>query len=115
MKRKGTAYTLDEVKERVDKEFSHLNIEIIDDRYHNSYTKMRVQCKVCKHEFQKTLTSFINGNQCPKCVFKIRKVPHQLDLQKVTDLVNTKYIDLNLEVIDDKYVDRTTPIKVFNC
>lgn len=112
MTKRGIEYTLEEVIEKVNTEFSYLNIEIIDDQYQNSYTKMKVRCKICKYEFRKSLSSSIMGNQCPKCVYKIRKIPHQLDLKKVTDLVSTKYKNLNLEVIDGKYIDRETPMKV---
>ena len=52
------------------------------------------------------------GCECPKCIYKIRKLPHQLDLQKVIELVNTKYKHLNLEIVDDKYIDRNTRMKV---
>lgn len=94
-----TKYTIEFVKEYCKKR----NIEVQNDEYVNSQTKMNLKCTICNNKWQNDFNHIKNRNQgCASCYGNIKKTIE--DMQKLAKEKNgkclsTKYINAQTKLL----------------
>lgn len=80
------------------------NIEILGE-YINDKTKIKVRCKIDRHEWEVMPSNLLRGKGCPKCASNMKKSTHEEFINKL------KEINSDIEVLGE-YVSSKSKIKV---
>lgn len=93
--------TYEEVIRRMNE--MHPTLELLEDHYVNSITKMRVRCSVCGYEYLTTWTILSGNHGCGRCS-KVAKL--------TIEVIRERFADLNPtgKILDDEYVNNKEKI-----
>lgn len=85
------------------------NITLLSSQYVSALSKMKWECNICHHIFDKRYNEIQQKRGCPKCSKESMKEKMRYNLDKVKILC--KEINKNVEIIDEVYINAHTPIK----
>jgi len=99
---------MDTVKE----DLKHYNkfINIVEDTYINSKTKMAMQCEICHHTWNSTWDNLQTGHGCPECGRK--RIAESLKLSMEEVKKRLLVISPNIEIISNEYVNAKTNLSL---
>lgn len=81
------------------------NIILVDEEYKNSWTPLKLQCKVCNCIWKNRLNNIKHCHQgCPKC--SIQRVSDKLKLS--IDDVKRRCLDNNITLLENNYINSRT-------
>ena len=96
--------TLEQVKHRIEIEFSHLNLKVIATEYRRIEDPLQVECLICHHQFGYYLNGLYINRGCGNC--------QKLTLEQVKHRIEIEYSHLNLKLIATEYVKSKDPLQV---
>lgn len=104
-------WTIDLIKEFLKNEKKHLHLTLLADTFTKNTGLLKVKCNECDEEFGTSLNCIMHNNGCIVCG-PFDKPTMKLD--DIRKLMETKFMHLNLNLIDDKFINIYIPLK-FQC